>query len=96
MFVVEMLLTLVNMILGWIPVLGVVVMVICKALIWIVDKPFYICILTDIRAYKQATKDSVEYEVVDESLTEAEESYTTDEQPTDEQLTDKEQTEEQD
>lgn len=64
MFVVEMVLTFVNMILGWIPILGVVVTVICKAIIWVTDKSFYICILPDIKAYKKASKD-VEYDICD-------------------------------
>lgn len=96
MFVVEMLLTAINMILGWIPIVGVVVTVICKAIIWIVDKPFYICILPDIKVYKQATKDLVEYEVEDEAAMEAEETDAACEQPTEEQHTNQEQTEEQD
>ena len=77
MFVVEMVLTFVNMILGWIPILGMVVTVICKSIIWVTDKSFYICILPDIKAYKQATK-QVEYEIsdADEKLQSADDETT--------------------
>ena len=66
-FVVEMVLTFINMIFSWIPILNVVVMAICKALIWLFGSTFYICILTDLKAYKAAHKKEVEYEVVDET-----------------------------
>ncbi len=67
MFVVEMILTAINMIFSWIPILNVVVLVICKALMNAVGSTFYICILTDLKAYKKATSQELEYEVVDES-----------------------------
>lgn len=66
-FAMEMVLTFINMIFSWIPILNVVVMVICKALIWLFGSTFYICILPDIKAYKEAHKEEPEYEVMDES-----------------------------
>lgn len=48
-FAVEMVLTAVNMILGWIPILGVLITVICKAIIWPISKTFYLCVLTDLK-----------------------------------------------
>ncbi|MCM1534160.1 MAG: hypothetical protein NC099_05860 [Corallococcus sp.] len=65
MFAVEMILTAVNMIFSWIPILNVVVTVICKSLIFITDKTFYICILPDIKKYVDATKEEPVYEVID-------------------------------
>ena len=62
---VEMLLTFVNMIFSWIPILGMVIGVICKAIIYVLDKTFFICILTDIGKWKQSHKDEVEYDVTD-------------------------------
>lgn len=68
-FTVEMILTFVNMIFGWIPVLNVVVTVICKSLIYVFDKTFYICILTDIKKYRLAMKQEPEYSITDVSDT---------------------------
>ena len=65
MFAVEMILTGVNMIFSWIPILNVVVTVICKSLIFLTDKTFYICILTDIKKFREAMKEQPEYEVSD-------------------------------
>lgn len=65
MFVVEMILTGINMLFSWIPILNVVVTVICKSLIFLTDKTFYICILTDIKKFREAMKEQPEYEVVD-------------------------------
>ena len=65
-FVVEMLLTAINMLFSWIPILNVVIMVICKLLIIVFGATFYICILPDIGLYREATKQEVSYEVVDE------------------------------
>ena len=65
-FVMEMVLTAINMLFSWIPVLNVVVMVICKLLITVFGSTFYICILPDIKKYKAATKNEVSYEVVDD------------------------------
>ena len=65
-FAVEMVLTAINMLFSWIPIFNVVVMVICKALITVFGATFYICILPDIKQYKQATKEEVDYEVVDD------------------------------
>ena len=65
-FVVEMALTAINMVFSWIPILNVVIMVICKLLIIVFGSTFYICILPDIKQYREATKEEVDYEVVDE------------------------------
>ncbi len=65
MFAVEMILTFVNMIFCWIPILNVVVNVICKSIIFVIDKSFYICILPDIKKFKEATKENIEYDVSD-------------------------------
>ena len=65
-FVVEMVLTAINMIFSWIPILNIVVMVICKLLITVFGSTFYICILPDLKQYKAATKEEISYEVVDE------------------------------
>lgn len=65
MFVVEMVLTAVHMIFSWIPVFNVFIMVICKSLIYVVDKTFYICILTDIRKFREAMRMEPAYEVTD-------------------------------
>lgn len=65
MFAVEMILTGVNMIFSWIPILNVVVTVICKSLIFLTDKTFYICILTDIKKFREAMQVQPEYEVSD-------------------------------
>lgn len=65
MFVVEMVITAINMIFTWIPVLNVVVTVICKALITVVGSTFYICILPDLKQYRKITGPEVEYEVLD-------------------------------
>lgn len=73
-FAVEMVLTAINMIFSWIPILNVVVTVICKALITVFGATFYICILPDIKKYKQATKDEVTCEPVEDvALPEADE-----------------------
>lgn len=65
MFAVEMILTFINMIFSWIPVLNVVVGVICKAIVFVIDKTFFICILTDIGKWRAAHKKEIEYEVAD-------------------------------
>ena len=64
-FVLEMVLTAINMIFSWIPILNVVVMVICKCLIIVFGSTFYLCILPDLKQYKAATANEVEYEVAD-------------------------------
>lgn len=64
MFLVEMVLTFVNMILGWIPIFGMVVTVICKSIVWVTEKSFFICILPDIKTYKKAIKD-IQYDISD-------------------------------
>ena len=64
-FVMEMVLTAINMIFSWIPILNVVIMVICKLLITVFGATFYICILPDLKQYRQACKE-VSYEVVDD------------------------------
>lgn len=65
MFAVEMILTGINMLFSWIPILNVVVTVICKSLIFLTDKTFYICILTDIKKFREAMKEQPEYEISD-------------------------------
>ncbi len=60
-FVAEMVLTLVNLIFSWIPVLNGVVMLLCKILMWLFDKPFYICVLTDLKQFEMSTHDIPEY-----------------------------------
>lgn len=70
MFMLEMLLTAINMIFCWIPIINVVITTICKALIWVFDKTFYICILTDIKKYKETTRIQPIYEVVSDELSE--------------------------
>lgn len=70
MFVVEMVLTAVNMLFCWIPIINVVITTICKAIIWVISKTFYICILTDIKKFKEAMKDQPNYEVVSDQITE--------------------------
>lgn len=76
MFLVEMALTLVNMLFCWIPVLNVVVTVVCKALMSLVGWTFYICILPDIKQYRQATAEEVQYDVSDADADTSEEQNT--------------------
>ena len=57
---------------SWIPVLNIVFMVICKAIIFLLDKPFYICILPDIKKYLAAVTNEPIYEVVEEDQFQAE------------------------
>ena len=64
-FAIEMVFTAINMIFSWIPILNVVVMVICKAIVWLFGLTFYINILTDLKAYRAAH--AVQYEVEDTS-----------------------------
>lgn len=64
-FVLEMVLTAINMLFSWIPILNVVVMVICKCLVTVFGSTFYLCILTDLKRYKEATSTEIEYEVSD-------------------------------
>lgn len=79
-FVVEMVLTLVNLIFSFIPVLGLVVMLVCKLLMWIVDKPYYICVLPDLKNFCMTTSDTPAYEDVTH-LSQSQDNST---QPTDE------------
>lgn len=65
MFTVEMVLTFVNMIFSVIPILNVVVGVICKAIVFVIDKTFFICILTDLGKWRAAHKKEVDYDVAD-------------------------------
>ena len=76
MFLVEMALTLVNMLFCWIPVLNVVVTVVCKALMSLIGWTFYICILPDIKQYRQATAEEIQYDVSDADADESEEQNT--------------------
>lgn len=78
-FVLEMVLTAINMLFCWIPVLNVVVMFICKVLITVFGATFYITILTDLKEYKKVNVGEVDYEEVDDNaLNVAEEESTTD------------------
>ena len=76
MFVLEMVLTAINMIFSWIPILNTVVLVICKALMIAFGSTFYICILPDIKKYKKATSEEIDYEVADADVKEAEAEVT--------------------
>ena len=76
MFLVEMALTLVNMLFCWIPVLNVVVTVVCKALMSLIGWTFYICILPDIKQYRQATAEEIQYDVCDADADASEEQNT--------------------
>ena len=76
MFLVEMALTLVNILFCWIPVLNVVVTVVCKALMSLVGWTFYICILPDIKQYRQATAEEIQYDVSDADADASEEQNT--------------------
>ncbi len=76
MFLVEMALTLVNMLFCWIPVLNVVVTVVCKALMSLIGWTFYICILPDIKQYRQATAEEIQYDVSDADADTSEEQNT--------------------
>lgn len=76
MFLVEMALTLVNMLFCWIPVLNVVVTVVCKASMSLIGWTFYICILPDIKQYRQATAEEIQYDVSDADADASEEQNT--------------------
>ena len=69
MFALEMVLTAVNMLFCWIPILNTVIFIICKSLMVAFGSTFYLTILTDIKKYKEAAKQEVEYEVVDAEVT---------------------------
>lgn len=77
-FIGEMILTLVYTIFSWIPVLNIVIMIVCKAIIFLLDKPFYICILPDFRAYQRAMVSEPEYEVVEQDEADQEQLPQTD------------------
>ena len=62
-FVIEMLFTAINMIFSWVPILNVLVMLICKAIVWLFGMTFYINILPDLKEYN-ATR-VVQYDVED-------------------------------
>lgn len=66
MFALEMVLTFVNMLFCWIPILGMVIGVICKAIIYVIDKTFFICILTDLGKWIQAHKQEISYDITDD------------------------------
>lgn len=65
MVAVEMVLTFVNMIFSWIPILGMVIGVICKGIIYLIDKTFFLCILPDIKEWRQTHKKEVQHDVAD-------------------------------
>lgn len=83
MFAVEMVLTFINMIFSVIPILNVVVGIICKSIIFITDKTFFICILTDIGKWRATHKKEVDYEVEDDEQNYVE-STVEDDKPADE------------
>ena len=58
-------LTAVNMLFCWIPVLNVVVRVVFKAITTVLGSTFYICILPDLKAYREAERQNVQYDVAD-------------------------------
>lgn len=62
---VDMVLTAVNMLFCWIPVLNVVVRVVFKAITTVLGSTFYICILPDLKAYREAERQNVQYDVAD-------------------------------
>lgn len=64
-FVLEMVLTGINMMFSWIPILNVVIFVICKSLMVVFGSTFYICILSDVKKYKKLMSEELEYEVLD-------------------------------
>ena len=64
-FAIEMIFTFINMLFAWIPVLNTLVTVLCKCVIALFGFTFYICILTDIRAYKNSLETEVDYEITD-------------------------------
>ena len=70
-FVIEMIFTAINMLFCWIPILGVVMTVICKSVVWLFGKTFYVNILTDLKAYKESRE--IHYDVSD-AVEDAEES----------------------
>ena len=76
-FAIEMIFTAINMIFCWIPVLGVVVTVICKSIVWLFGITFYLNILTDLKAYKEARV--LHYDVEDAESEEPAEEQTTEE-----------------
>lgn len=51
-FVAEMVLTFVNMLFCWIPVVNVLVAIVCKGITFIIEKAYYICILTDLKKFR--------------------------------------------
>lgn len=51
-FAAEMVLTFVNMLFCWIPVLSIVVTVVCKGVIWLIDKLYYINVLPDLGKFR--------------------------------------------
>ena len=60
-FVAEMALTIANLLFSFIPGLGLVIMLVCKMLMWIIDKPYYICVLTDLKKFYISTHNMPEY-----------------------------------
>ena len=73
-FAIEMVLTFVNMILSWIPIIGVLVTIICKGITLLIDKLFFISILTDIGKYKKEVTKQPDYKFVEETKSNTEQS----------------------
>lgn len=65
-FVAEMVLTAVYMLFSFVPLLNVIVMVVCKALIFLLDYTFFISTVPDIANYLKAMSNEPDYEVVQE------------------------------
>lgn len=51
-FAVEMILTAINMLFSWIPGFNIIIGILCKILIILFGSLFYICVLTDIKSYR--------------------------------------------
>lgn len=70
-FVLDMVLTAVYMLFSFIPGLNIVVMALCKFAMFLFSWPFYICILTDLKAYNQASEQKTHYEIDDAEPTDS-------------------------
>ncbi|MCM1394683.1 MAG: hypothetical protein NC132_00985 [Corallococcus sp.] len=76
-----MILTAINMIFSWIPILNVVIFIICKSLMVACGSTFYICILPDIKKYKKLTSKEVDYDVSDVETVDPDETFLLDSEP---------------
>lgn len=64
-FLIEMVLTFINMLFAWIPFLSVVVTVVCKLLISLAGSLFYISVLPDLKEYIRVHREEISYEIED-------------------------------